>query len=455
MYQHQRFNYKEAAALQADIASMKLNIPFTEETELLRQPVFINGKKVPNRLAIHAMEGCDGTDEGRPSELVHRRYERFVRGGAGLLWFEATAVIEEGRANPRQLLLTPETMPAFQELLAETLANARAEFGEDYRPYSVLQLTHSGRYSRPGAAPAPIIAVNIPELDGKLPPDYRIISDEELEALEDKYAEAAELAAQAGFDAVDVKACHRYLINELLGAHARPGRYGGCFENRIRFLCNIVDKIRARLGDRLTLAVRMNAYDALAYPSGWGVDQTDWHKPDFSEPAELARILYDKGVRIINVTAGNPYYNPHVNRPFDMGYYTPPSHPLENVSTILQAAKAIQQAAPEAVVVGTGFSWLRHLAGQVAAGGLKDNWFTLAGFGRQAFAYPEFARELLRGASLDAKKVCITCGQCSVIMRDGGRTGCVIRDSAVYAPIYRAGREGKPPIDGSVVAEHV
>lgn len=455
MFQHQKFHYQDTQALRQDITRMELNIPFSDSLDVLKQPLTIGGKIVPNRLIIHPMEGCDGQEDGRPSELIYRRYDRFARGGAGLLWFEATAVVPEGRANPRQLLLTRETAPAFKDLLEKTLIAAREEYGEAFKPYTVIQLTHSGRYSKPGLTPEPIIALNIPELDNRLPPQYKIISDEELEQLEDKYVEAAELAAEAGFDAVDIKACHRYLINELLGAHARAGRYGGSFENRIRFICNIVDKVRTRLGERIDITVRMNAYDSLTFPYGWGVDKEDWHKPDFSEPAKLAQILYDKGVKLINVTAGNPYYNPHVNRPFDLGYYTPPYHPLENVAVILQAAQAIQTAVPHAVVAGTGFSWLRHLAGYVAAGGIEQKWFTLAGFGRQAFAYPEFASDLLNKGTMETKKVCIACGQCSVIMRDGGKTGCVMRDGSVYGPIYRAGREGKPPINGTQIAEHV
>lgn len=348
MFQHQKFHYQDTQALRQDITQMELNIPFADSIDVLKQPLVIGSKTVPNRLIIHPMEGCDGQEDGRPSELIYRRYDRFARGGAGLLWFEATAVVPEGRANPRQLLLTRETAPAFKELLEKTLLAAREEYGEAYKPYTVIQLTHSGRYSKPGLVPEPIIALNIPELDNRLPPQYKIISDEELELLEDKYVEAAELASEVGFDAVDIKACHRYLINELLGAHARAGRYGGSFENRIRFICNIVDKVRNRVGSKIDIAVRMNAYDALTFPYGWGVDREDWHKPDFSEPAKLAQILYDKGVKLINVTAGNPYYNPHVNRPFDLGYYTPPYHPLENVAIILQAAQAIQTAANKA-----------------------------------------------------------------------------------------------------------
>lgn len=455
MFTHEKFHYQSIDALRADIARMGLDIPIAEApATVLGAPLVIDGRSVPNRLAIHPMEGCDGTADGKPGELTFRRYERFARGGAGLLWFEATAVRHEGRANPRQLLLTPENKGAFAELLARSLAAAREVYGASFRPYTVLQLTHSGRYSKLGGLPAITAAAN-PYLDPFLPPAHREITDGELEQLEDDYVTAAELAADIGFDAVDIKACHRYLISELLSAHTREGRYGGSFANRIRFLCNIVDKIASRLKGRITLAVRLNAYDAIPYPYGWGVDRANASRPDFSEPQQLAQILYAKGVRLFNVTVGNPYYNPHVNRPYDQGYYTPPCHPLQNVAILLAAGRAIQQAVPEAAVVGTGLSWLRHLGAHVAAGCVAQGWFGLAGFGRQAFAYPDFARDILRQGGMDERKVCLACGNCVVIMRDGGTTGCVLRDAAVYVPVFRQGREGKPAIDGSRIAEHI
>lgn len=454
MTRHEKFHYAGAAELKAAITALGLDIPVGESRpSLWRDPLPIGDKTVPNRLAVHPMEGCDATADGRPGELMLRRYERFASGGAGLLWFEATAVVPEGRAAPRQLMINEDTLPSLADLLRRSLAAAQEAHGQ--RPYTVLQLTHSGRYSRPNGTPAAIIAANNPYLDSRLTPDHRIIGDDELEALEDKYADAAALAAAAGFDAVDVKCCHRYLVNELHSAHTREGRYGGSFENRTRFISNIVDKIRDRVGGRIDIAVRMNAYDAIPYPYGFGVSKTDHDKPDFDEPQRLARLLRDKGVKLINVTAGNPYYNPHVNRPYDSGTYTPPTHPLENVAVLLAADRAIQAAVPDVAVLGTGFSWLRQLGADVAAGCLGQGWFKLAGFGRQAFAYPGFAADLLATGRMDPQKVCVACGLCAMILRDGGTSGCVVRDSALYAPVYKTCREGKPPVDGSVVAEHV
>ncbi|MDF2571384.1 MAG: flavin oxidoreductase/NADH oxidase, partial [Sporomusa sp.] len=437
----------------SDIKNMGLDLPFSSNLEFLKKELVVEGKTIQNRFVIQPMEGCDGTAAGKPSELTERRYQRFAQSGAGLAWFEATAVVAEGRANPRQLLINEDTKESLAKLLSNYHETAQQEFGSDHKPYTILQLTHSGRYSKPTGQAAPIVAVENPYLDKAK--DLRVISDSELEQLEDRYVDATVIAADIGFDAVDLKSCHGYLLAELLGAHTRKGIYGGTFENRTKFLCNIVDKVKAKVGNRIQLAVRMNAYDAVPYPYGWGVDSNDFHIPDLTEPKRLAKILADKGVSILNVTVGNPYYNPHVNRPFDNGPYIPTIHPLSGTQSILSIARDIQVAVPKLNVVASGLSWLRQYGAQVAAGCLENNWFPLVGFGRQAFAYPTFARDILEKDGMDPKKVCIACSKCSAIMRDGGTTGCVIRDSKVYVPFYRAGREGKVPFETGKVGEHV
>jgi 2,4-dienoyl-CoA reductase-like NADH-dependent reductase (Old Yellow Enzyme family) len=282
-----------------------------------------------------------------------------------------------------------------------------------------------------------------------------MISDEELERLEERFVSAADMAAEAGFDAVDVKACHGYLLAELLSAHTREGRYGGSFENRTRALCSIVDRIRGKLGDKIALAVRLGVYEQAPHPYAWGADKDDYHRPDYTEPARLVKLLWEKGVKLFAISVGNPYYNPHLTRPYDKGVYVPSVHPLEGVHLLLSAAKAMQAAAPEAVIMGAGLSWLRQFAPNAAAGCVEQGWCKLAGFGRQAIAYPEFAADLLKTGTLDPKKTCLACSRCTTIMRDGGCAGCVPRDKDVYLPIYKKGREGKPPVETDRVAEHL
>jgi len=453
--EHERFRCDSLASLERAIDERGLELPLAADLSVLGEPVAVGGKSAPNRLAVQPMEGCDGSADGRPGELTVRRYRRFAAGGAGLLWFEATAVAREGRSNPRQLLLTDATAEDLGGLLRTALDTAAGRFGADFRPYTVLQLTHSGRYSRPDDVPAPVAAVRNPHLEANAPDTIRIIEDGELEALEDRYADAALMARDMGFDAVDVKSCHRYLVSELLSAHTRDGAYGGSFGNRTRFLLNVVDKIRDRTGGGIAVTPRLNVYDAIPHPFGWGVDRHDHRKVDLDEPIRLVRMLADRGVPLVNVTAGNPYFNPHVNRPYDTGPYLPPEHPLEGVARLLGMAREIRRVVPGMLVVASGLTWLREYGANVAAGGVREGWFDFAGFGRQAFAYPDFAADILESGGMKRGKCCIACGKCSEIMRFDGRTGCVIRDADPYRSIYREASAGKPPLAGKHTADHV
>ena len=443
---HERFRFRTSQALRDKARELDVDLPWQDDLDPLAETVAIGRKAAPNALAIHPMEGCDGTVEGAPDELTIRRYLRFARGGAGLLWFEATAVMPEVRANPRQLLLVPETAAAFAEMREAALAAGRAANGENYPPFTVLQLTHSGRYSRPIDKPAPIIAHHDGVLDKAMgiPEDQELISDEELDELRGRYVAAAQLAHDCGFDGVDIKSCHRYLMSELLAAHTRPGRYGGSFENRTRLLLSTVRRIRQEIPE-LELTLRLNVYDGHPYPWGWGVSQEDPGVPDLAEPLRLIGLLRQEGVSLVNVTAGNPYYTPSINRPFDqnvVGVPVPGEHPLIGVGRLLGLARQVKEAHPELVVVGTGYSWLRHYLGHVASGAISRGWTDMVGLGRGAFAYPDFARDLLISGEMDRRKACITCSRCTQIMRDHGCSGCVPFDREVYGPIYDRGRKG-------------
>lgn len=443
----EKFNFKSLSDLKNRITDLGVPIELTDNLVPLSRQVTIKGRELPNPFVIHPMEGCDGTEDGRPSELTVRRYRRFAAGGAGLLWFEATSVVPEGRANPRQLYINRNNLDSFMEMLNASLLAARESMGEYHKPVCILQLTHSGRYSKPYGKPQPIIAFNDPYLDtrAEVKPEQAPISDAELDALQEKYVEAALLAKEAGFDGVDIKSCHRYLLSELLAGHTREGKYGGSFANRTRFLLDTVDKVRAETGEDFIIAVRLNTYDHHPYPYGWGVNAEDNTKPDLTEPKQLVNLLRRKGVSLLSVSAGNPYYiTPQVTRPFDLpveGADLPDEHPLQSVTRLFALTEEVQRSEPGLVVVGSGYSWLRKYFVNAAAANLAKGAATLIGVGREAFAYPDFAKDLLNEGFLDERKVCIACSKCTQIMRDGGKTGCVIRDAGVYLPIYRAGRE--------------
>ncbi|MBD3343594.1 MAG: flavin oxidoreductase/NADH oxidase, partial [Chitinivibrionales bacterium] len=387
----------------------------------------------------HPMEGFDSETDGSPGELSFRRYIRYARGGFGLIWAEATAVLHEGRSNPCQLYLNRENVDTFARLVETARETGHKEYGRE--PVIILQLTHSGRYSKPGSAPGPMIAHHSKVLDPKhnLPTDYPLLTDEYLDRLQDTFVEAAGLAARAGFDGVDIKSCHRYLVSELLASHTREGKYGGSYENRTRFIRETLARIKETVPD-IVITTRMNVYDAIEYPWGWGVDKDDYRVPDLEEPTALVKDLSSLGIAILNVTSGNPYFNPHVNRPYDSpvpGVQPYPEHPLYGVCRFISLTRQIQQAVPRIPVVASGYSWLRQFIPQIAAGVINTRGASLLGLGRMAFAYPDAPRDIMVNGKLEPSKCCITCSKCTQIMRYGGHTGCVVRDSELYDYEYR------------------
>lgn len=462
------FKYKTPEALSEDARNRGLEIRIQNDFEPLTRPVQVGNRIVGNRLAIQPMEGCDGDLDGRAGPLTLRRYQRFGSGGAKLIWVEACAVVPEGRANPRQLMISPAHVESLRAILDTIRQAHRQAFGRDDDLLVGLQLTHSGRYSYK----KPILAQHHPLLDARtyldkaagrlVRPSDPLISDEELDRLQLHYATAALLAYRIGFDFVDLKQCHGYLLNELLGARGRPGKYGGTFFNRTRFIRDVVMRIRREKPDAL-IATRLNLSDGLPYRHGgpddqgipedyqspylcaWGVDESNPLKMDFDEPLELIAQLRELGVGLVNVTLGNPYANPHWGRPFEFpptDGYESPEHPLEGVARHLVAAATVQRAFPDLAVVGTGYSWLQEFAFHVGAAQVAAGDVTFMGYGRGALAQPDFAARILAGKPLERKRICRTFSYCTGLMRSKNNqygqlpSGCPPFDKEVYGPIW-------------------
>lgn len=447
------FTYRSLDDLREDIAARGVDVRLEDRIERLFEPISIGRLTAGNRLAVHPMEGCDGTLDGRPDELTFRRWGRFGAGGAKLIWGEATAVVPEARANPRQLLLTEATAPDFQRLQTTARQAHRDRFGRDDDVVIGLQLTHSGRWSYP----EPLVARHSPTLDPlkHIAAGAPLLDDAHLERLEDAYVRAAVLARDAGFDFVDIKQCHSYLLNELLAARDRPGQYGASFENRTRFIRNVVARIRDAAGDDLVLATRLNVYDGPRFSDagepvvdpnerGFGVG-ADGVSPDLSEPLRLIGMLREAGVAMVNVTLGSPYFNPHIGRPFErapVDGYTPPEHPLEGVARHFALTGEVQRASPDLVVVGTGYSWLRHYAAAAGEANVRDGRVSIMGLGRGALAYPDFAADLVANGAMTDRKSCIGVSYCTALMRAKNHelgqfpAGCVPRDP-LYAEQFK------------------
>ena len=388
--------YSSVEQFKEQNAELKTDLPISDDNSVLCQKVKIGNLELSNRLVCQAMEGCDGTADGRPDELTVRRYERLSKGGAGLIWFEATAVCNEGRANPRQLYINEKNLDDFKKIVENIKQRGMKENG--YEPAVIMQATHSGRYSKPEGKPAPIIAYNNPIFEKDNPIDKsRIITDEGLDRVHESLVHAAGLAKEAGFDGVDIKCCHRYLNSELLSAFTREGRYGGSFENRTRLLRESVRDSISLCGDGFTVTSRMNVYDGFPYPYGFGVKEGEGITPDFSEADRLIKELAELGVKLLDITMGNPYFNPHVNRPYAAGGYEPPEHPLCGVARMLKGTAKLGKANPDVSLICSGLSFLGTAAPGVAAAFIEEGGFSLAGFGRMIFAYPDFAKDIVNG----------------------------------------------------------
>jgi 2,4-dienoyl-CoA reductase (NADPH2) len=430
------FGFQGLEDLEAEVKARDLEIPFDRDLSVLGKPVRIGARQAPNALVIHPMEGRDADSDGRPGPLTFRRYERYGRGGAGLIWFEGTAIMPESRSSPKQLIVIPQNEGPWEQLLEGT-RKAASEYGSSHHPVCILQLQDVGRQRKiPGAPPAVLFRNPY----WSFPTEAPLMTDSDIESLEDRFVEAALLAGKIGFEGVDIKCSNGYLGCDFLAAHTREGRYGGTFEGRTRFLLNVVDKVRGRAPKDFLVTVRLNLYDGIPYPYGWGVSREDAAVPDLTEPVMMGRALQERGVRLINTSNGIPEYNPHLIRPYSIpvkGVHRPKEHPLETVSRIFQVVGDFQASLPEMKVVGTAYSWLRQFAGYAAAAAVKANRPSLVGMGRMAFAYPDFSRDLLQKGRLDPGRVCVTCSRCNQILRWGGSTGCALRDKDVYGRIYQ------------------
>lgn len=416
----------------------------------LGAPIALFGRTIAGRFAVQPMEGWDAEENGLPSALTRRRWRRFGRSGAPLLFGgEAFAVREDGRANPRQLYANgrEDSAGGLASLLAEWRAGRREAGVGDAPAVAGLQLTHSGRFARPwaGRAAAPLRASAHPVLDARfsVPPGLPLLTDGELEAIGEDFVRAASLAARAGFDFVDVKCCHGYLLHELLGAKERPGRYGGSFENRTLFFRRVVAAIRAA-EKGLHVAVRVSLGDvfphsadpasgvgapagfdgAIAARFGFGVGERE---PDLEEGLAFLGVVRKEGVSLVNVTLGSPYYCPHVQRPAfypPSDGYLPPEDPLAGVARHVRAARRAKAAFPDLAIVGTGYSYLQEWVAHVAEHEVGSGHADFAGLGRSMLSYPELPLDVLAGRPLDRKKICRTFSDCTTAPRNALRSGC-------------------------------
>jgi NADPH2 dehydrogenase len=453
---------RNVADFKAHVETLGLSIPCDSEIEsgaesTLAQPIEFNGRKIGNRFCIHPMEGWDGTVDGSPTDPTLRRWKHFGSSGAKLIWGgEAVAVRHDARANPNQLLINGHTKGGLA-LLRETLVAAHLEAcGTTDDLLIGLQLTHSGRFSRPNekAKPEPQILYHHPFLDQRvgIDPSYPVLTDGEIRGIIEDFQRAARLAQDLGFEFVDVKHCHGYLGHEFLSAHTREGDYGGSFENRTRFLREVTEGIRA-VAPGLQIGVRLSAFDVvpfrpdpgrsvpgkmgvgipeaygqtLPYRWGFGVNHQNPEEYDLSEPVRFLSLLSDLDIKLVNISGGSPYYNPHVQRPAlypPSDGYQPPEDPLIGVARQMEVTRFLKQRFPDLILVGTGYTYLQEFLPLVAQAAVREGWVDSIGLGRMVLSYPELPLDVIGGRAPQHKRICRTFSDCTTAPRNGLPSGC-------------------------------
>jgi 2,4-dienoyl-CoA reductase-like NADH-dependent reductase (Old Yellow Enzyme family) len=423
---HERFIFKTRDEIIRKALTLGYELPFSDDISPLFSPLSVEGFSVANRLVVQPMEGYDSEADGSPSALTKRRYLRYGNGGSGIVWYEAVAVSQDGRSNPHQLWINKSNYTAFASF-NNNLRTVAKESG--VTPLLVIQLTHSGRYSKPDGRSQPMVAAPSETLDKEVP---YLLTDDDLKRIQDDYVEAAKLAAISGFDAIDIKACHGYLIVELLAARSRRNSiYGGEDpQSRFRFMIETIERIRSEVPN-IIITTRMNISDR--YQGGFGVDINN--NPDLTEPLLLVQELISRGITLINLSMGSPYFNPHVTRPYDNplpGQKLPEEHPLEGVLKMINCTSQFQKRFPGLFFIGSAYSYLRQFAPYVGAAVVKGGDASFIGLGRSSFAYPDLPIDLINNRKADPSKVCITCSGCTRLIKNLRPGGCVIRDREIY-----------------------
>jgi len=452
---------KSADDFAAYLASLGVDLPFDRELVTGADSPFArtytaDGFVIGNRFCILPMEGWDGTTDGRPTDLTIRRWKHFGESGAKLIWGgEAVAVRHDGRANPNQLMSSDATAGDLAKLLETLVIAHREKFGKTDDLLVGLQLTHSGRFARPNDKKRleSKILYHHPILDPKfgIEPDASCLSDAEIDDLIEDFVRAAKRARDAGYAFVDIKHCHGYLGHEFLSAGSREGRYGGSFENRTRFLRDIVAGIRRDvLG--LAIGVRLSTFDLLPfkmgvdkvgeperfegnYPFAFGCDSRHPLEFDLSETYRFLDLLLELGISLVCTTAGSPYYNPHIQRPAlfpPSDGYLPPEDPLVGVARQIHVTGELKKRYPQLCFVGSGYTYLQEWLPNAGQYQLKNGLADFIGIGRLVLVYPEFPADVLAGRQLQTKRLCRTFSDCTTGPRNGLVSGCFPLD-----PFYK------------------
>jgi len=275
-------------------------VDLSEKTPKLFQPIKINGMVVPNRIGVSPM--CQYTSDNYEVTEYHKvHYSGLALRGPGLIVVEATSVSPNGGTSIVDLGIWKDSQAEkFRPIVDFAHANT-SKIG--------IQLGHAGRKAMqsalfeylenwdPRGKKEEVVAPSaIPYRPGGRLPTPRELSIEEIHEVVKQFGQAAKRAVDVGFDFVEIHAAHGYLISEFLSARSnhRTDQYGGSFDNRIRFLLEIIDAVREKIPKDFPLFLRWSGSELSSDPKGWTVEDS----------IKLAPIVVDHGVDFLDVSAG-------------------------------------------------------------------------------------------------------------------------------------------------------
>ncbi len=339
---------------------------------MLYTPIQFRNLELKNRWVMSpmCMYSCEN---GLANNFHYVHYGSRAQGGTGLIMVEATGVEPRGRiTNHCMGIWNDEQAAELQKVVEFVHENSDSKIG--------IQIAHAGRKGSTWEnkqisledgwetiAPSPI----------PYHPSERIpheLSREEIKSLIQNFKDAAKRAVSAGFDVIEIHGAHGYLVHQFLSplSNVRTDEYGGSFENRIRFLLEIVDAVNEELNENVALFVRISGTEYAE--NGWEVNDS----------VELSKILKNHSVDLVDVSSGGNIHGAKISV-FD-GYQVPFSSQVKNeadiktgavglITTAQQAEKILEKHEADLIFVARAILRNPYMAVQGSFEMNKENFF--------------------------------------------------------------------------------
>lgn len=344
---------------------------------VLAQPLQLpNGSTLKNRLAKAAMSEQLAGPDHHPNDGLVRLYERWARGGAGLLITGNVMIDRDALGEPGNVVLDQSSD------LDGFVRWAQAGRQDDTQLW--MQLNHPGRQSPRTLSREPVAPSEVPlQLRGVFNPP-RALSGAEIEALVERFAHSAALAERAGFSGVQLHAAHGYLISQFLSplTNKRTDEWGGAIENRMRFLLRVVRAVRERVRAEFGVAVKLNSAD---FQRG-GFDETD--------SVAVVRALSAEAVDLLEISGGT------YERAAMWGEGSRRDSTTRREAYFLDYAASVRDASAIPLMLTGGFHTVQFMADTVASGAIA-----VVGLARPLALEPDFPEKALAGVTDAALRV--------------------------------------------------